>query len=535
MSESPLIQKKLSDNFYEKILKYSYDAFVVIDNEGNIKFVSKSVRKLLGIAPGELTNTQSFMKFVDNEYKPYLVKFLRTMLLNPRKKVKTTLKYFRRDNKWIFLELTGINFIDDDVINGFLIIMRNVSYKATIERLERNIQKWRSITDHLQEVIIRIDKNKRILFLNPRLSFYWQGTILDYINKKLDDLPFYTGEVKDILDKLIYYVFAELREKNIEQTLYTLNGSKDFNIVLIPEQFAGKVETMLIIFHDITEIKEAQRQIERLYEQISIQKEELEQKNKDIMDSIRYAQRIQRSVLPTETEFRNAFKEHFIIYLPRDVVSGDFYWLYQDEINENIVWVAGADCTGHGVPGAFMSIIGNVLLNQLIKVERIKSPAKILRELDRKLIKMLSQDEKGSSQDGMDIALCKIDFSKNRLLFSGAKRPLILINDGVLKVIKGTRISVGGTLFKNRLNGSFTDYEIIFNEGDLIYMFSDGIIDQPGGKGGEKLKLRRFKDLLDKIKNLPLNQQKNLILEALAKWKGRNPQIDDILIIGLKL
>lgn len=263
---------------------------------------------------------------------------------------------------------------------------------------------------------------------------------------------------------------------------------------------------------------------------LAIQKALVEEKNSEVTKSIRYAKRIQEAILPENNAISAHFPEHFVLFKPRDIVSGDFYWF--DHINGKSI-VAVADCTGHGVPGAFMSMIGNTLMNKIIAEEKNTDPADILFEMRREIIASLKQTERSEPKDGMDVALCIVDHSKRELHFSGAFNPLILVQKGVVRKIKGSRMPVGYYYDRNEI--PYESHSISYESGDSFYIMSDGFADQFGGKNDRKFGAKRFRDLIKSIQSQPMNLQKARLEEEHLDWKKSTPQLDDILIIGAKL
>jgi serine phosphatase RsbU (regulator of sigma subunit) len=256
----------------------------------------------------------------------------------------------------------------------------------------------------------------------------------------------------------------------------------------------------------------------------------IEEKNKDITASINYASRIQRAMLPGPSEIKGLSSKSFILYLPKDIVSGDFYWFTQ--INGKLIIVAG-DCTGHGVPGALMSMLGISFLEEIVNEREITESGQILNELRKEVQRALHQ--KGASaeaKDGMDIELCVIERSRKTIQYSGAYNSLYLIRNGELIEYQADRMPIG--IFDLSDKG-FTSQNISFTPGDLIYMFSDGYADQFGGPNSKKFKYSALKELLLKIHNLPLKEQKKRLETEFLKWKGNNPQTDDVLVMGMKL
>jgi len=250
---------------------------------------------------------------------------------------------------------------------------------------------------------------------------------------------------------------------------------------------------------------------------------QLAMKNKDIMDSIVYASRIQNALLAPSLPFSNTFT----LFRPKDIVSGDFFWFLANEDKE---WMAAVDCTGHGVPGAFMSIIGNNSLNTIVKELCVTKPGEILDRLDSEVIRTLHHYQHSNQiQDGMDISLISFDNKRRVLEFSGAFNPLWLVRKGEMIEIPANRFPIGQDYEKKKV---FTNHEINIEPGDTIYMFSDGYADQFGGTEGKKLKIGKFKELILGLYNFNIEEQKQKLEEFLDKWIGPTPQIDDILVIG---
>jgi ligand-binding sensor domain-containing protein/serine phosphatase RsbU (regulator of sigma subunit) len=266
--------------------------------------------------------------------------------------------------------------------------------------------------------------------------------------------------------------------------------------------------------------------------EIENQKEALLIQNKSITDSINYAKRIQEALIPSEYHFKKILPDSFILYLPKDIVSGDFYWINE---THNKIFVAAIDCTGHGVPGAFMSIIGVELLRNITNLMGLNDAAEILNRLDIGVHDTFAKgigDENVSVKDGMDVSFCVIDKEQNILQFAGAFSNLYLIRDSKIIEVKGDRFSVGtGGDIENPL---FTSHLVTIEPDDMIYMFTDGYVDQFGGPEGKKYKFRRFRHLLLSIYKYPLEIQKKYLLGSINEWKGDHEQVDDILIIGIK-
>lgn len=256
---------------------------------------------------------------------------------------------------------------------------------------------------------------------------------------------------------------------------------------------------------------------------------ELEAKNQETLDSIIYAKRIQDAILPQEEMMQSAFEDFFVLFKPRDIVSGDYYWFKSTREKH---FLACVDCTGHGVPGAFMSMIGAILLDDIVNKKKIDDPNTILYELHKGVVKALKQDRKEkASRDGMDIALCVIDPNKKALAFSGANRPIIRIRKGEMLKIKGDPIPIGG--YKEKIP-EYTQHQLPYEEGDKFYIFSDGYADQFGGEKNKKYMTKRFRNFLSSIADISMDKQGTHLENELRSWQKENEQVDDVLVIGFQ-
>jgi serine phosphatase RsbU (regulator of sigma subunit) len=256
------------------------------------------------------------------------------------------------------------------------------------------------------------------------------------------------------------------------------------------------------------------------------QKEELAQKNKDITDSIRYAKRIQFAILPEKPPFRDTF----ILFRPKDIVSGDFYWFQEVDGRQ---FFSAVDCTGHGVPGAFMSIIGHNSLTKIVREYGILEPGKILTRLNREVISTLhKRSDAGDVLDGMDLALACYIPGENTLEYAGAFNPLYLVRNGEILETKADKVSIGRSSFNTDME--YTNQRLEIRSGDTVYMFSDGYADQFGGEFMKKFKYGNLKKLILEIQDLSMEQQRDVLDQTIEQWRGELAQLDDILVIGRK-
>ncbi|WP_338763524.1 SpoIIE family protein phosphatase [Bernardetia sp. ABR2-2B] len=279
------------------------------------------------------------------------------------------------------------------------------------------------------------------------------------------------------------------------------------------------------------EILDKNQELEAQQLQLAHAYEDIQEKNKNITASITYAKRIQDAMLPSDERIKRIIENCFVFFKPRDIVSGDFYWITEVE---NKTVIAAVDCTGHGVPGAFMSVIGSNLLYEIIESQRILSPAKILDALNENVRRHLNQDQT-NNRDGMDMAICVIDKETKILTFAGAKNPLLHVHDDKFEIIKGDRFPIGG--FDKHKQKPFTEHTIIPRKDSVFYIYSDGFQDQFGGLEGRKYMSRRFQEYLKTISSLSTEKQKEEITQEFREWKasGEERQIDDVLVIGFKV
>ncbi len=281
------------------------------------------------------------------------------------------------------------------------------------------------------------------------------------------------------------------------------------------------------------------RKIKRINSRLAAQKDEIEcqknlilVKNEQITDSINYARKIQDSILVPEEKIKRWMPDMFIYYKPKDIVSGDFYWFSRYESKYVITAI---DCTGHGVPGAFLSMIGNTLLHEIVNIKHVFKPDQILAMLHTGITLALNQDEGSGSEEGMDMSLCTVDTRLNRFQFAGAKNSLYVVQGDKLKILKANYYSIGGRPLRPDMKVSFTCYDFMYDDNTSIYMFSDGYLDQFGGEMNEKFNAQRFKELILANRALPMAEQKKIFTETMDNWIGDRQQIDDFLVLGVKL
>ncbi|MEO8761114.1 MAG: two-component regulator propeller domain-containing protein [Bacteroidia bacterium] len=309
-----------------------------------------------------------------------------------------------------------------------------------------------------------------------------------------------------------------------------------YNSYKTKKLYADKVKLEKQVAARTRELREEKQKVELINKEVIEQKATIEHKNLEMTDSIKYAKNIQEALLPDITNLQKDFPESFVLYMPKDIVSGDFYW-FANRNGKNLF--AAADCTGHGVPGAFMSIIGNSLLNEIIGEQHIYQPAEILTHLHVGVKTALNQNKgEFERRDGMDIALCSFDKENLTLEYAGANRALWIYRKGTTdkaEIIKPDKFPIGGLEFEFEDKRRFTNHTIQLQKGDCIYVFSDGYADQFGGEKGKKFMVANLQRTFAEITDKPMQQQYEHLHKVFANWRGNYEQIDDVLVIGVRV
>lgn len=502
-----------AQNRMEQLLYNASEVITIYEADGTIRYISPSVRNILGYDPEELIGIKG-RTHVNEEDIHKSRNMFKNILEKSNESQTIQYRFQTKSGAWIWLEATGKNLLDDSSVRGIVVNARDITVKMRAEQEERMRRNMQALSENSPDLITRISVAGKIAYTNPTIELYTGIKASEFTGKMLHDITI-GADVADSWRFLLKEV--QLKNENIseEVTFNTSDGKHIMQVNAIPEYNDNVLESVLMVAHDITERKQAEM--------------EIQDKNKKINESINYSKRIQNAVIPDNRAITNIFKDSFIFYHPKDVVSGDFPWMME---KEDEVYVAAVDCTGHGVPGAMLSLVGNFLLNDIIRNGNSLSPAVILDKLDE-MVNTTLATEKNDSQikDGMDIALCKINVKTKKLEYAGAHRPLYHVANGELKEYKGDKWAIGGGIYKNQTN--FTNYEVNLKKGDAVYIFSDGLPDQFGGPNSRKFGPQRIKEIVTKNShNIELTY--NMMKQDFHNWMGEQKQTDDVLLIGIK-
>ncbi len=374
----------------------------------------------------------------------------------------------------------------------------------------------------ISEVYADLNNFEMALDFYTKYSNQKDSTLSEEYLKTIEDLRAkYESDKKDM--RLVQMAEKDqLNSKIIRQQRWLLLAGALVLLVIIGFS--------ILVFRQNNKIKRVNNLLESQNEEIRLQRDQIVQQKEEITDSIHYASRIQRAILPPEESVDKILADHFILFKPRDIVSGDFYWVKR--VGNKTIFTA-ADCTGHGVPGAFMSMLGTAFLNEIVNKQQDLSASVILNELRRNVVSSLHQTGKeGESKDGMDMSLVIIDHDKQTCQFAGAYNPLVLIRNKEIHEFKADKMPIG---IYHHKNDDFTHQDIELEKGDALYLFSDGYVDQFGGERQKKFMKKNFKELLAQISEKPMKDQREILDETFENWRGNIDQIDDIIVMGVRV
>ncbi len=495
------------------LLENASEVITIYEENSTIRYISPSVESILGYSPEELIGTSDIQHYHELGAQDFKAMFNK-LLTQPEEQVTIQFSYTRKNGEQVWLEATGKNMLSDRAIQGIVVNTRNITERRRAEKEARMRGQMQALSENSPDIIARLSKNKEFFYINPVIETYTGFEPEHFLQRSLKDLSLENGLV-DAWGGIIDQVVDRDDKLTTEIDFPSELGKRVFNVNAIPEYGDREnLESVLLVLHDITS-----RKIIEL---------DVQNKNKKITESINYAKRIQGAILPDNKSIKRVLKDSFIYYKPKDVVSGDFPWFMQ---KGDDLYIAAVDCTGHGVPGALISLIGYFLLNDIVGGEKMKDPGGILTLLDEKVTKTLKQDtEDSQTRDGMDVAFCKINLKKKKLEYAGAHRPLYMLKNGELQEFKGDKFPIGGAQYKTRT--AFTNYEIDIEEGDRIFFCSDGFPDQFNAEN-KKFSPKRIRELIQQHHDIPVYEMHEVMANEFETWKGNTRQLDDVLMIGI--
>ncbi len=556
------------------VAKHTTNAVIISDKNGMIEWVNEGFTKITGYKPEEVIGKKPGRILQGKDTDPETVALLRQKIADAQP-VNVDILNYTKDQRpyWLNLDITPI-FSKRNTLTNFIAIESDITQRILekeylanmVEKLNTSQEELKQQTEEIKATNSKLmEQEAELAKALTRQEQLWnalnQSSLVSITNLKGEIL-----EANERFCQVSGYAIEELKGQNHSiinsgyhpkqfwKEMWQIIGRGDtwrgeicnrsksgelywvYSVINPILNTEGKIYRYLSIRNVITERKKLEQQVrrdskslERKNKVILANQILLEEKNKAISDSINYASRIQKAMLPDTAEYQLFMPEHFVFYKPRDVISGDFYWFSKKE--DHIV-IAVADCTGHGVPGAMMSMIGNELFYLFIQVLGISAPESILDEVNKAVRRTLRQSQ-NKNRDGMEVSLCIINTKTKKLEFAGAKSPLIYIQNNELKRLRGSKFPVGG--YSGTEQMVYHTHTVKIDVPTHIYMYSDGFQDQFGGKDGQKYMSVNFRHLLHRIHQEPLEKQALMLELELAEWRGKSKQVDDILVVGIKL
>jgi PAS domain S-box-containing protein len=495
------------------LLENASEVITIYEEDESIRYISPSVETILGYGQKEMIGKSDIDK-VHPDHRITFRDIFRRMKDQPDAKITVQYEYKTKHGAYIWIESTGTNCMSNPAIHGYILNSRDITERRRAELEQRMRSKMQALSENSPDLITRLEDGS-ISYINPVIEAYTGKSPDKFLNRKAKETELDSSILESWLN-IVEQVNSTNGKIATEMDFPSEMGKRIMQVNAIPEyDESEKLESVLVVSHDITERKMIELEVQN--------------KNKKITESINYAKRIQTAILPNTRVINRALPDSFILYKPRDVVSGDFPWFVQ--IKDDI-FIAAVDCTGHGVPGALLSLIGYFLLNDIVRSRKVTEPGKILDLLDEGVTTTLRQDEDSTTKDGMDIALCKINLTLGEVEYAGAHRPLYIMKGGAMEEIKGNKFPIGGGIFKNQTN--FTNTRVKLSKGDSIYFSSDGFPDQFGGPEGRKFGPKKVREIVERVHTQPMKDAIHVFDQEWESWRGDHKQTDDVLLIGIK-
>jgi|GEM_PF-453894 len=502
------------------LLENASEIIFIYDENMMLKFVSPSVTRILGYTPSEMMKGKDLQR-ITRRGEAELRAMFSELIKNPSQPQTLQYTYMKKDGERIFLETTGRNLLDDPAIQGILMNTRDITARKKAEKEERLKSKMQSLSENSPDLILRLSPAGQFFYVNPMIEKYTGLAPREVTGRTIEDIG-----LNEVLLGFFRSAINEMKEspakvtREVALTNETPDGKTHIYLSFdaIPEIADNELESVLFVGHDVTEAKNTHR--------------EIEEKNRKIQDSINYARRIQQSIIPDNKTLRQHLPKSFLLYQARDVVSGDFPWLFRQG---DILYLAAIDCTGHGVPGAMLSFIAYFLLNNIATREKEISAAHLLDLLHEGVRNTLRQHSNDTdARDGMDVALVRIDLNTQEVHFAGAHRPLYLLRSGEITQFKGDLKAIGGIPVGKKTEKPFTNHSFKALKGDRIFFFTDGLTDQLGGPDKSKYGNNRVRELILQYRGYTMPEYSDLFARDFREWTGNEKQLDDVLMIGIE-
>jgi PAS domain S-box-containing protein len=503
------------------MLEHASEIISIYDSTGNLTYISPSVINIFGYSVEEMMAGKDLERMAKDDVTQ-LRRIFEHLQENPGSTGNLEYSFIKKNGERIFLRTYCRNMLKDTAIRGFLLNTTDITESVRMEREQRLKTRMQALSENSLDLILRISTSGTIHYANPAVEQYTDIAPSSLINRNKNEVPF-KAVFATLLDEIFNSMIRSPVKLNLQISLPVerdeQSGERILNVDAIPEFQGSELESILIVGHDITEAKLIEK--------------EIKVQNRKVQDSINYAERIQSSILPDISRIRKAFPKSFVYYEAKDVISGDFPWFYE---TDDSWYMAAVDCTGHGVPGALLSLVGLFLMNNITGLNPGISAGELCESLHLEVRKALRQDrEKPETRDGMDMALCRF-IKKSRVMeFAGAHRPLYQLSEGELSVFKGDRKAIGGLKHRRIPEKPFTNTEITHRPGDKFFFFTDGLTDQLGGPEGLKYGSGRVRQELLEHAAFTLPQFHNHFRKDFTAWMGNERQLDDLLLIGIEV
>ncbi len=519
--ESKIVEASQANERLHLMLEHASEIISIYNRDAMLTYISPSVINIFGYSVEEMMAGKDLDRMGKDDVVR-LRKIFDHLQENPGATETLEYAFIKKDGERIFLRTYCRSMLEDTAIKGFLLNTTDITESLRVEREQRLKTRMQALSENSLDLILRISTSGTIYYANPVVEDYTGIAPSSIVNRNLSEIPFKEA-IATLFEEVLSSMARSPVKKNLQLSLPLEIGESGIerilNVDAIPEFQGSELETILIVGHDITEAKLIEK--------------EIKVQNRKVQDSINYAERIQSSILPDVARIKKAFPKSFVYYAPRDVISGDYPWFYETDDS----WYIGAvDCTGHGVPGALLSLVGLFLMNNITGLNPGISAGDLCEALHLEVRKALKQDrDKSETRDGMDMALCRFMKKEAVMEYAGAHRPLYVLSEGEVTVYKGDRKAIGGLKHRRNPEKPFTNVEVAYRPGDKFFFFTDGFTDQLGGPDGLSYGSGRMRQELLENPAFTIPQFKEHFRKDFMAWMGNERRLDDLLLIGIEV